>query len=90
MKNRKQLTVSDIIWLVSKITHIVGESMTTQQGELYCWDFYQKDDESEIILDTEKREIQLVNCVSLDVKTYYALHGLASITGLKVEDYYRD
>jgi hypothetical protein len=88
MKNRKELTVSDIIWLVSKITYILGQSMTTEQGELYCWDFWDKDDESEIILDTKKREIQLVNCISLDIKTHYALVGLASITGLTVEDYF--
>ena len=88
MKNRKELTVSDIIWLVSKITYILGSSMTTEQGELYCWDMWTNNEYSgEIILDVKNREIQIVDCL-LDLKTNYALEGLASITGLKVEDYF--
>ena len=88
MKNRKELTVSDIIWLVSKITYILGNSMTTEQGKLYSWDIWDnKKYAGEIILDAEKKEIQIIDCF-LDLKTNYALEGLASITGLKVEDYF--
>ena len=46
-------------------------------------------DKGEIILDTEKLEVGLVDC-TMDLKTTYAIQGLAHFNGYTTEDYYTE
>ncbi len=65
----------EIIWLVSEISAILGESISNTQENVYIW----CKDSGDIILDTKKKEIKIVDRLDLDVKTYYAIIGFASI-----------
>ncbi len=65
----------EIIWLVSEISAILGESISNTQENVYVW----SKDSGDIILDTKKKEIKIVDRLDLDVKTYYAIIGFASI-----------
>jgi hypothetical protein len=68
----------EIIWLVSEISAILGESISNTQENVYVW----SKDSGDIILDTKKKEIKIVDRLDLDVKTYYAIIGFASIKGM--------
>lgn len=67
-----------LIWLVSEISTILIESLGSTQDELYVW--YKGD--GEIILDTTNKELKLINCENLDIKTYYSIIGLCKIREL--------
>ncbi len=84
------MKTNDIIWLVSSISAFLGEGLSTTQGELYVWDLMNKQGEyeGEIVLNTNDKEIQFVDCSSLDTKTYYALVGLAHSNKLITNDYF--
>lgn len=70
----------EIIWLVSEISALLGDSLSTSQDYLYVW----SKDSGDIILNTKKKEIEIVDCLDLDVKTYYALIGFASMKGISI------
>lgn len=70
----------EIIWLVSEISALLGDSLSTMQDNLYVW----SKDSGDIILNTKKKEIQIVDRLDLDVKTYYALIGFASMKGIAI------
>ena len=70
----------EIIWLVSEISALLGDSLSTSQDYLYVW----SKDSGDIILNTKKKEIEIVDRLDLDVKTYYALIGFASIKGMTI------
>ena len=70
----------EIIWIVSEISALLGDSLSTMQDNLYVW----SKDSGDIILNTKKKEIQIVDRLDLDVKTYYALIGFASMKGMTI------
>lgn len=70
----------EIIWLVSEISALLGDSLSTSQDYLYVW----SKDSGDIILNTKKKEIEIVDRLDLDVKTYYALIGFASMKGMAI------
>jgi len=87
MKNKKELSVNDIVWIVSKMTYVLGSSLTTSQGNTYSWWIDNSSDDCEVELDVDKREIRIIEN-SLDLKTNYALEGIASIIGFTLDDYF--
>jgi hypothetical protein len=80
LKNTNMINMEDqqLIWLVSEISTILIESLGSTQDELYVW--YKGD--GEIILDTTNKELKLINCENLDIKTYYSIIGLCKIKEL--------
>ena len=80
LKNTNMINMEDqqLIWLVSEISTILIESLGSTQDELYVW--YKGD--GEIILDTTNKELKLINCENLDIKTYYSIIGLCKIREL--------
>lgn len=78
------METKDIIWLVSEISALLGEGLATTQGDLYVWV-----SKGEIVLDVNNKEIQFIDS-ELDLKTQYALIGLASLRGLTTGDYFRN
>ena len=77
------MKTNDIIWLVSEISAFLEEGLSSTQGELYVWV-----KKGEIVLNTEEKEIQFIDC-ELDTKTYFSIVGLASSRGLTTNDYFR-
>ncbi len=80
LKNTNTINMENqqLIWLVSEISTILIESLGSTQDELYVW--YKGD--GEIILDTTNKELKLINCENLDIKTYYSIIGLCKIREL--------
>jgi hypothetical protein len=79
------MKMTDTIWLVSEISAFLGEGLSTSQKNLFVW----VTDKAEIVLDTDKKEIRFVDC-ELDMKTYFAIVGLASSRGLTTGDYFTE
>lgn len=77
------MEINEIIWIVSEISVILEESLGSVQEDLYIW--YKSG--GEIILYSEKKEIELLNCIDLDIKTYYALTGLCKNKDIKLSEY---
>ena len=80
LKNTNTINMENqqLIWLVSEISTILIESLGSTQDELYVW--YKGD--GEIILDTKNKELKLINCENLDIKTYYSIIELCKIREL--------
>lgn len=76
---------NDIIFSVSLLSTWLATSVTTIQGELIVWD-YKK---GEIVLNTETRELQLVDC-SLDEKLHWAIMGYFISHDIAVNEYTRE
>ena len=81
MKNTEHKT----LWMVSNISAFIGEGISSSMDNLVVW----YTDKGEIHLDTEKLEVGLVDC-TMDLKTTYAIQGLAHSNGYTTEDYYTE
>lgn len=72
------------IWMISRISAFLNETIGTQQKnfvEWYCGD------KGQITLDFDKKELGFVDWVG-DEKTYYSLVGVAMIAEFTTEDYF--
>lgn len=76
------METNKIIDLVSQISAFLGEGLSTYMDGVYCW--YKQ---GEVVLHIENMEIQFVDC-ELDMKTYFAIVGLAHTHGLTTNDYF--
>ena len=81
MKN----TEHETLWMVSNISAFIGERIGSSMDNLVVW----YTDKGEIHLDTEKLEVGLVDC-TMDLKTVFAIQGLAHSNGYTTEAYYTE
>jgi hypothetical protein len=82
MKKTKQIDV----WMVSRVSVFLNESIGSTQGELAVW---YMNDGSEVIIDFDNKEIKMVDWVG-DDKTYYSIVGVASMSGFTTGDYFTE
>lgn len=73
------------LWMVSNISAFIGEGIGCTMDPLVVW----YTDKGEIHLDTEKHEVGFVDC-TMDLKTTYAIQGLAHANGYTTEEYYTE
>jgi len=74
------------IWMISRISAFLNESIVTHQKNLVEW---YCGDKGQITLDFDKKELGFVDWVG-DDKTYYSLVGVALIAGFTTEDYFSE
>lgn len=77
------------VWMISQISAFLGEQIGVQQGNMVGWYPENCKGVMEVQLDFEKKELGFVDSI-LDMKTYYALVGVAMIAGFTTEDYFTD
>ena len=82
MKMKKQIDV----WVVSRVSVFLNESIGSTQGELAVW---YMNDGSEVVVDFDKKEIKMVDWIG-DDKTYYSIVGVGTMAGFETNDYYTD
>jgi hypothetical protein len=82
MKKTKQMDV----WMVSRVSVFLNESIGSTQGELAVW---YMNDGSEVVIDFGNKEIQFVDWVG-DDKTYFSIVGVGSMSGFKSDDYFTE
>ena len=82
MKMKKQIDV----WVVSRVSVFLNESIGSTQGELAVW---YMNDGSEVVVDFDKKEIKMVDWIG-DDKTYYSIVGVGTMAGFETNDYYTE
>jgi hypothetical protein len=80
MKMKKQIDV----WVVSRVSVFLNETVGATQGELAVW---YMNDGSEVVIDFDKKEIKMVDWIG-DDKTYYSIVGVGAMAGFVTNDYY--
>jgi hypothetical protein len=73
------------LWIVSYISAFLGEGIFYSRKDLVVW----HTDKGEINLDTKKLEVGFVDS-TLDLKTQFAIQGLAHSNGYTTEDYFTE
>lgn len=81
MKNTEHKT----LWMVSNISAFLGDGIATTGPNHISW----FTDKGEILVKEKDSEIQFVDC-TLDMKTYFAIVGLAHSNGYTTGDYFRE
>jgi len=82
MKKNNKLDV----WMISRISVFLNESISGTQGNLVEWFL---NDGSEVLINFDIKTIGFVNWVG-DDKTYYAIVGVANMADFKIDDYFTD
>jgi hypothetical protein len=82
MKKTKQID----LWMVSRVSVFLNESIGSTQGELAVW---YMNDGSEVVIDFDKKEIKMVDWIG-DDKTYYSIVGVGTMAGFETNDYYTE
>jgi hypothetical protein len=78
-------TEHNTLWMVSNISAFIGEGIGSSMKDLIVW----YTDKGEIHLDTKKLEVGFVDS-TLDLKTQFAIQGLAHSNGYSTEDYFTE
>lgn len=77
------------VWMISQISAFLGEQIGVQQGNMVGWFPENSKGVMEVNLNFETKELSFVDWLG-DMKTYYALVGVAMIAGFTTEDYFTD
>lgn len=71
------------LWMVSNISAFLGEGVDTTGTNHISW----FTDKGEIVVKENDLEVQFVDC-TLDMKSYFAIVGLAHSNGYTTGDYF--
>jgi hypothetical protein len=71
------------LWMVSHISAFLGEGVSTTTDNYFCW----ITDNGSIEMDVYSKEVKFVDC-TMDLKTQFAIQGLALSNGFVCGDYF--
>lgn len=74
------------IWMISRISAFLNETIGTTMGNLVEW---YSNQHGQVILDFDKKELGFVDWTG-DEKTYYSLVGVAMLADFTTEDYFTE